>query len=74
MKPLTYLFFVLVTAVASGTARADLKPDVDGFRENVAPLLKKYCSRCHGPKEVNAKIRVDNIDPDVVTGEHFDRW
>lgn len=74
MKQLANLLLILLMLDLSGIAQADLKPDVDGFRQNVRPLLQKYCSRCHGAKEVNAKIRVDNINPDIITGEHFDRW
>ena len=30
--------------------------------------------RCHSGEKAKAEIRLDDIDPDVVTGEHFDKW
>jgi hypothetical protein len=58
----------------SGFARGDLKPDVRTFTQQVKPLLQKYCVRCHGSKKSEAKMRFDNIDPDIITGQHSGKW
>ncbi|MEM7009909.1 MAG: DUF1592 domain-containing protein [Verrucomicrobiota bacterium] len=67
---------VLATLIACplGFAAAELTPDLEGFDRNVKPLLQKYCTNCHGEEKQKASLRFDRIDPDVVTGEHFDKW
>jgi hypothetical protein len=32
------------------------------FRENVQPVLKRYCYRCHGAKKMKSGVRVDILD------------
>lgn len=44
------------------------------FELEIEPLLSRYCVRCHNAEKAGADIRIDSIDPDVVAGEHFDRW
>ncbi len=58
----------------SDLAYGDLTPDLKTFDDQVKPLLKKYCVRCHGDKKVEAETRLDTIDPDVGSGKHFDEW
>ena len=64
---------VLLTAM-SCVARADLQPDLEIYRQQVEPLLQQYCGRCHGKETAEAKIRFDNIDPNIITGEHSGHW
>lgn len=63
-----------LAAGAAGLVRAEIQPDLEGFDENVAPLLQKYCMGCHGAEKQKGKMRFDTIDPDIVTGEHFGKW
>ena len=65
---------LLLVVVASGQGREDIKSDLDGFRQNVKPLLQKYCVDCHGPNKQKGDMRLDEIDPDVVRGTSFDQW
>lgn len=55
-------------------ARGDIQADLDTFEHEIKPLVRKYCVRCHGGKKTEATIRLDNIDADIVAGEHFDQW
>ena len=68
------VLFVTLIASMAGMARADLELDREGFDQNVAPLLQKYCAGCHGEEKQKADLRFDTIDPDVVTGEDFGKW
>lgn len=68
------LSLVLFAIVLAGFARADLRADFDGFDTNVKPLLQKYCVSCHGDEKQKGRMRVDMIDPDILTGEHFGKW
>ena len=65
---------LLLVVVASGQGREDIKSDLDGFRQNIKPLLQKYCVDCHGPDKQKGDMRLDVIDPDVVRGISFDQW
>ena len=73
MKPKRLLLALLI-ACPSGLVGADLMPDRKGFDQNVKPLLRKYCVKCHGAEKQKAKLRFDNIDPDIVDGQHFGQW
>ncbi len=57
-------------------ARADSIPQADltGFRQAVAPLLKTYCYDCHSADHAEANLALDTIDPDLVSGQHFEHW
>ncbi len=68
------ILLATLVACTSEFARADLKPDVKGFDNAVKPLLQKYCVRCHGGKTPKAEIGLDNIDPDIIAGEHLGKW
>jgi hypothetical protein len=72
-KPIAGLVLLLVV-VASGQGREDIRSDLDGFRQSVKPLLKKYCVDCHGSNKQKGDMRLDTIDPDVVRGTSFDQW
>lgn len=58
------------------TGAADLKPEanLDDFRKFVAPVFAKACADCHGPKKSKAGFRVDQLNPDLLTGGDVDRW
>ncbi len=71
---LTLAFCCILLANVSGFARADVQPDVETFNQEIRPLLRQYCGRCHGEKKAKAKIRLDNIDPNIIAGEHFGQW
>lgn len=55
-------------------ACGDIQPDVNTFQQKVKPLLEKYCVECHGPQDFEGKIRIDNIDPNIVSGQHSGKW
>ena len=44
------------------------------FQQSVAPLLNKNCLTCHGPKKSEGRLRVDQLNPDLLTGPDVERW
>lgn len=40
----------------------------------VQTLLTKYCADCHGGKAQEGNLRLDRLDPDIVSGTDADRW
>ena len=50
------------------------KADLDGFRKEVEPVLKRACVSCHGPDKQKGKFRVDTLDPDLLNGADVSWW
>lgn len=69
MKSIIILF--LLTGICFGS---EIKPDLYIYNSKVKPLIEKYCIDCHGPKKVKGKIRFDNIDPNIISGDHTNMW
>jgi mono/diheme cytochrome c family protein len=68
-----------IMALAGGfhpIASAEPMPttNLDDYQKFVAPLLAKSCVDCHGPKKSEAGLRVDELDPNLLTGGDVDRW
>lgn len=50
------------------------KADVAFFQESIGPILKKNCLACHGPEKSEGRLRVDQLNPDLLTGPDVERW
>ena len=48
--------------------------NVDHFQALVAPLLNKSCLACHGSEKSEGRLRVDQLNPDLLTGPDVERW
>ena len=48
--------------------------NLDHFRQSIAPVLAQKCVACHGPDSSMANLRVDRLNPDLLTGPDVDRW
>ncbi|TVP94374.1 MAG: DUF1592 domain-containing protein [Planctomycetaceae bacterium] len=44
------------------------------FESTIKPLLEQHCIDCHGPDTTEGNIRIDTLDPDLVTGADADWW
>jgi hypothetical protein len=45
-----------------------------GFREDIQPVLKTYCVRCHGPETRTAGIDFTSMEPAGDVAPHRDVW
>ena len=50
------------------------KANVAFFRESVSPILKRSCLACHGPEKSKGRLRIDQLNPDLLTGPDAERW
>ena len=50
------------------------KANVAGFQAAVGPLLKKSCVACHGPEKAKGRLRIDQLNPDLLHGPDAERW
>ena len=65
LRQLTVLFLLCVMpAMGRG----------DELKETLNPFLTKYCVACHGPEKQQAKLRVDELNFDLVDGNDGDTW
>ncbi len=55
---------------------SDVAPNanVAFFNESVKPILTKSCLACHGPEKAEGRLRIDKLNPDMLTGPDVDRW
>ena len=60
----------------SDTKATDALPtaNVADFQKSVAPLLNKSCLPCHGPEKSEGRLRVDQLNPDLLAGPDVERW
>ena len=57
-----------------GAAETVEEPNVEDYHKFIAPVFAKSCVDCHGPKKSKAGFRVDELDPNLVSGGDVDRW
>ena len=50
------------------------KADVAFFQKLVGPILNKSCLACHGPEKSEGRLRIDQLNPDLLTGPDVKRW
>ena len=50
------------------------KANVGVFQESVEPILNKSCLACHGPEKSEGRLRIDQLNPDLLTGPDVERW
>ena len=72
---------VLITVVAIATTFASpfvsntlAESGSASYQTRIRPYLAKYCFQCHGPKQQKADLRLDTLDPDMVSGSDTDMW
>ena len=46
----------------------------DVFEKDVRPVLREHCFSCHGPEKQKGKIRLDQLNPDMVQGDAAETW
>ncbi|WP_417740461.1 DUF1592 domain-containing protein [Rosistilla oblonga] len=61
-------------AQPSAEPPAHPEPDLAEFRETIGPILKQACVDCHGPDAQEGNVRIDTLDPDLLSGEDVDWW
>ncbi|MFT6238975.1 MAG: mono/diheme cytochrome c family protein [Paracoccaceae bacterium] len=75
---------IVLAGLASYVGAEDKRPDpadhavpeanLSGFEKFVAPIFTQSCLNCHGPKKSKGKFRVDELDPNLLTGADIDQW
>ena len=50
------------------------KANLAHFRKTISSILKKSCLACHGPQKSEGRLRVDELNPDLLTGPDIEQW
>lgn len=48
--------------------------NLDRFESTIKPLLVQHCVGCHGPDTTEGNLRIDTLDPDLLSGADTDWW
>ncbi len=48
--------------------------DVAHFQKVIGPILNKSCVDCHGPENSEGQLRVDKLNPDLLSGPDVEHW
>jgi hypothetical protein len=68
-----FLFCLLLGVVPASCARPAAAVEEDSFKQQIQPLLKKYCVRCHNVDKMTSGIRVDQLDGSLAD-RHLFTW
>ncbi len=55
-------------------AQAVPKANLAHFQKSIEHILNKSCIACHGPRKSEGRLRVDKLNPDLLTGPDVERW
>ena len=65
------LWLMLVSlSLADGTTKEALAT----FKKEVWPVLEAHCVKCHGPDKQKARLRLDELNPDLIGGADAETW
>lgn len=48
--------------------------NVSHFRNVIRPILNSSCLGCHGSERTEGTLRIDRLDPDLLSGGDVERW
>ena len=66
--------FLKESQVEQGNSQVIPQANLAPFRASIGPILKKNCLACHGPRKSSGRLRVDKLNPDLLTGPDVERW
>ncbi len=50
------------------------QPNLAAFEQTIKPILEQSCMVCHGEDDFQGNIRIDTLDPNLVSGNDTDWW
>ncbi len=66
--------FLKETSTSSKPTQAILKANLTHFQKSIGHILNKKCIACHGPQKSEGRLRIDKLNPDLLTGADVERW
>ena len=63
------------TAAEGSPDQAELyQANVTFYQQSLKQVLVKSCLSCHGPEEAEGRLRIDQLDPDLIAGKNVSQW
>ncbi len=62
------------TKAATDTSDTIPKANIADYQKSVEPILTKSCVNCHGPKKAKGRLRIDQLNPDLLAGPDAEKW
>ncbi|MBL8814372.1 MAG: DUF1587 domain-containing protein, partial [Planctomycetaceae bacterium] len=50
------------------------KANVEIFHQAIGPVLTRSCLACHGPEKSEGRLRIDQLNPDLLHGPDAEKW
>ena len=66
--------FLTETPAEPPATPTEPKANVESFHESIRSVLLESCLDCHGPQQSEGRLRVDRLDPDLLTGADVEQW
>jgi len=66
--------FLKASAAVPHTSQRIPKASLRPFETSIGPILKRSCQACHGPLKSEGRLRVDILNPNLLTGPDVERW
>ena len=66
--------FLLEEKAGVAIGQTEPKANVETFHASVRPVLMNSCLACHGPENSEGRLRVDRLNPDLVSGVDVEQW
>ncbi len=60
--------------IKTDTGEAIPKANLVHFEKTINPILTKSCLACHGEKKTKGRFRIDQLNPDLLTGPDAEKW
>jgi len=68
------VFSCAVVVSASITSLVNAQSPQQVFVKDIQPIMRTYCYDCHNAELQEGKVRLDNLNPDLVGGPDAQRW
>jgi len=66
--------FLKASAAVPHASQSIPKANLAPFEKSIGPILKRSCHTCHGPQRSEGSLRVDQLNPNLLTGPDVERW
>lgn len=66
--------FLKKSAVQIAVTQVVPEANIAHFKKAIGPVLKEHCVACHGPETSEGGFRIDQLDPDLLTGADVEHW
>ena len=68
----TICFGLVLTSVTFANEVGE--PDLASYESTIAPFIQRYCINCHDELEAKGNLSLEEVDPNLINGDHTEVW